>query len=41
MQIEKWESKATVDYWNNDKSGKISSCNKIQGSDASGYPPFM
>ena len=40
MQITKWEKKETVNYWNNDKSGDISSCNKIQGSDASGYPPF-
>ena len=40
LQVIKWEKMPTLKYWKNDKNGKISSCNKIKGSDASGYPPF-
>uniref|UniRef100_A0A182NIB7 Sensory neuron membrane protein 2 n=1 Tax=Anopheles dirus TaxID=7168 RepID=A0A182NIB7_9DIPT len=40
QMIEQWNGRTTLEVWNNRSSGLASSCNKIHGTDGSGYPPF-
>ncbi|XP_049292374.1 sensory neuron membrane protein 2 isoform X2 [Anopheles funestus] len=40
QMIELWNGRTTLDVWNNRSSGLPSACNKIRGTDGSGYPPF-
>uniref|UniRef100_A0AAG5D386 Sensory neuron membrane protein 2 n=1 Tax=Anopheles atroparvus TaxID=41427 RepID=A0AAG5D386_ANOAO len=40
QMIELWNGRTTLDVWNNRSSGLPSSCNRILGTDGSGYPPF-
>uniref|UniRef100_A0A182S8A7 Sensory neuron membrane protein 2 n=1 Tax=Anopheles maculatus TaxID=74869 RepID=A0A182S8A7_9DIPT len=40
QMIEQWNGRTSLEVWNNRSSGLPSSCNKIRGTDGSGYPPF-
>ncbi|XP_055601534.1 sensory neuron membrane protein 2 isoform X2 [Uranotaenia lowii] len=38
--IEYWNGRNTLDNWNNRSQGPASTCNRVIGTDGSGYPPF-
>ncbi|XP_053689569.1 sensory neuron membrane protein 2 isoform X2 [Sabethes cyaneus] len=38
--IDSWNGRSTLDRWSNRSQGSSATCNKIQGTDGSGYPPF-
>lgn len=40
QMIEYWNGRSTLDRWINQSAGSSSKCNKIVGTDGSGYPPF-
>ncbi|XP_021695540.1 sensory neuron membrane protein 2 isoform X1 [Aedes aegypti] len=40
QMIEYWNGRNTLDRWINQSAGSSSKCNKIVGTDGSGYPPF-
>uniref|UniRef100_A0A1Q3FQQ9 Sensory neuron membrane protein 2 n=1 Tax=Culex tarsalis TaxID=7177 RepID=A0A1Q3FQQ9_CULTA len=40
QMIEFWNGKTMLDKWSNSSRGSSMTCNKIEGTDGSGYPPF-
>uniref|UniRef100_A0A8D8NYF0 Sensory neuron membrane protein 2 n=4 Tax=Culex pipiens TaxID=7175 RepID=A0A8D8NYF0_CULPI len=40
QMIEFWNGKNMLDKWSNSSRGSSMTCNKIEGTDGSGYPPF-
>ncbi|XP_055531057.1 sensory neuron membrane protein 2 isoform X1 [Wyeomyia smithii] len=38
--IDSWNGRSTLDRWSNRSQGSTAACNRIHGTDGSGYPPF-
>lgn len=40
-QIKSWKKRAYLKTWKNQRNGKLSTCNMINGTDTTVYAPFI